>query len=171
MNEQDKNDINKNNSSSGSDVELDLCKKQAEEYLNNWKRERADFVNYKKDETKRMSEFIKFANEALVLDMIEVLDDLELAQGIGQSDRVKNSGLDQIIKKFEDLLKKYGVEKIDIEGETFDANLHEQVFADSGEPLPPGVSMAGNIQKVRNGYTMNGRVIRVARVRMLGSKQ
>ena len=41
------------------------CQKQAEEYLNNWKRERADFINYKKDEAKRLEEFVKFGNEGL----------------------------------------------------------------------------------------------------------
>ena len=146
-------------------VELNLCKKQAEEYLNNWKRERADFMNYKKDEAKRMSEFVKFANEPLILEIIESLDDLELAQ-----EDIKNDGLSGVIKKFKNVLKKYGVEEIEIEGKQFDPNLHEQVFADSGESLQQGAYSMGNMQKVRSGYTMNGRVMRVARVRMLGSK-
>src|SRR3989338_2467504 len=82
-------------------AELDTCKKLAEEYLNNWKRERADFVNYKKDEGKRMEEFVKFANESLILELLDNLDDLYLA-----AKQTKDTGLEQIIKKFEDLLKK-----------------------------------------------------------------
>src|SRR3989344_5608698 len=59
---------------------LTKCEQEKEEYLNNWKRERADFLNYKKDEIKRLEEFIKFANEAIVLEVIEILDDLEKAE-------------------------------------------------------------------------------------------
>src|SRR3989344_4576364 len=84
---------------------------KAEEYLNNWKRERADFLNYKKDEVKRLEEFVKFANEAIVLEVIEILDDLEKA-----ATEIKNEGLDQVSKKFQELLKKYGVERIKTKG-------------------------------------------------------
>ena len=60
--------------------ELEESKKQAEEYLNNWKRERADFVNYKKDETKRVEEFLKFSTEGIILDLIDVIDAIEVAR-------------------------------------------------------------------------------------------
>ena len=162
-------------------TESDACKKQAEEYLNNWKRERADFVNYKKDEGKRMEEFVKFANESLILELLDVVDDLYLAAKqvnpvksgetgtAGQLfDGVKNTGLEQVIKKFEDLLKKYGVEKIKVgdpvkspDGDNgarkFDPMLHEIVEGTEGE----------KIEEVRGGYTMHGRVIRPTRVKII----
>lgn len=140
-------------------IELNVCKKQAEEYLNNWKRERADFVNYKKDEGKRMEEFVKFANESLILELLDTLDDLYLA-----AEDLKNTGLDQVIKKFVDLLKKYGVEKIKIgdpsmsSGQVrFDPMYQEIVEGTEGD----------KIEEVRAGYTMYGRVIRPARVRVI----
>src|SRR3989344_2582569 len=132
-------------------TESDACKKQAEEYLNNWKRERADFVNYKKDEGKRMEEFVKFANESLILELLDNLDDLYLA-----AKQTKDTGLEQIIKKFEDLLKKYGVEKIKIE-EKFDPMTQEVVEGTEGD----------RIEEVRAGYIMHGRVIRPVRVRII----
>src|SRR3990167_9193126 len=70
----------------------------AEEYLNNWKRERADFLNYKKDEARRIEEFAKFANEAVILEVLEIVDDLEIA-----AREVQNIGLESIIKKFHGL--------------------------------------------------------------------
>ena len=129
----------------------DQNQKQAEEYLNNWKRERADFVNYKKDEGKRMAEFVKFANEGLILELLDTMDDLYLA-----AKQAKNTGLEQIIKKFEDLLKKYGVEKIKV-GEKFDPMTQEIIEGTEGD----------NIEEIRTGYTMHGRVIRPARVRII----
>mgnify|MGYP001564335499 CR=1 FL=1 len=145
------NNTNQANMESDSNAELDICKKQAEEYLNNWKRERADFVNYKKDEAKRMEEFIKFANEGLILELLDTVDDLYLA-----ANQIKDSGLGQVVKKFEDLLKKYGVEKIAV-GDKFDPVLYEVVEGTGG----------GKIEEVRAGYTMHGRVIRPTRVRLI----
>ena len=121
------------------------------EYLNNWKRERADFLNYKKEEAKRLEEFVKFANEAVILEVIEVIDDLERA-----AKEVKNEGLDQVLKKFQELLKKYGVERIKVEN-AFDPLLHEAVEGAEGDKL----------EEVRAGYTMHGQVIRPARVKIV----
>ena len=131
--------------------ELEKCQKQGQEYLDNWKRERADFINYKKDEAKRVEEFVKFANEDLVLETIEILDDLELAVK-----ELKNMGLEQIIQKFNELFKKYGVEKIKVEGEKFDPLLYEAVEMKDNN--------GDRIEEVRSGYMMHGKVIRPARV-------
>lgn len=131
--------------------ELEKCKNQAEEYLNNWKRERADLINYKKDETKRMEEFLKFSNEGFVLEILDVLDNLEMA-----SRDINNSGLDQVLNKFHGLLKRYDVEKIKAEGD-FDPLLHEAVEGTEGN----------NIQEIWAGYTMHGKVIRPTRVKIV----
>src|SRR3989338_6406441 len=132
--------------------ELDESKKRADEYLNGWKRAQADFVNYKKDETKRLVEFLKFGNERLILEIIEVLDDLDNA-----AKEIKNPGLDQVIKKFQELLKKYSVERIGVAGKKFDPLVHEAVSTE-----PDGAKM----EEVRAGYMMQDKVIRPARVRI-----
>lgn len=141
---------NNNQKTTNQNTELDNCKKQAEEYLNNLKHERADFINYKKDEAKRMEEFVKFANKSLILELLDITDDLLLA-----SKQIRESGLEQIIKKIDDLLKKYGVEKI-VMGDKFDPILHEVVEGAEGD----------KIEEIRAGYTMRGRVIRPARVKI-----
>ena len=124
-----------------------------EEYLNNWKRERADFLNYKKEEAKRIEEFARFANEDLILETMEILDDLELATA-----ELKNVGLEQIIKKFKELFKKYGVEEIAVKGEKFNPEQHEVV-----EMEKEGEKML----QVRAGYLMHGKVVRPARVKII----
>lgn len=124
---------------------------KSEEYLNNWKKERADFINYKKGEAKRIEEFVKFANEDLILETVEVLDDLELAVK-----ELPNVGLEQIIKKFNELFKKYGIERISV-SDKFDPNLHEAIEIEQG---------GGKMVEVRAGYTMHGKVIRPARVKL-----
>ncbi len=138
--------------------ELEVCQKQAEEYLNNWKQERADFINYKKDEAKRLEEFVKFANEGLILEVIEILDDLEIALKHGNGD---SNGLRQIMKKFTDWLKKYGVETIKVTGEKFNPLLHEAIETEKE---------GDSIEEIRAGYTMHGKVIRPARVKLINKQ-
>lgn len=161
-------DKKNNNPPVGEEPELEKAKRQAQEYLDNWKRERADFLNYKKDEARRIEEFIKFANESVVLEVIELLDDLEAA-----ARGISDQGLDQIVKKFRDFLKKHGVEKIDTEG-AFDPLLHEAVstteFLDplkQGQETTPREEGGDKIEEVRAGYTMHGKVIRPARVKII----
>lgn len=134
----------------------------AEEYLNNWKRERADFQNYKKDEARRLEEFVKFANEDLLLEMMELVDDLEIA-----AKEVPGVGLEHVVKKFSELFKKYGVERIKTEGESFNPELHEAVAVPS-EALGEGrEALEGSkLEEVRPGYIMHGKVIRPARIKL-----
>ena len=124
---------------------------KAEEYLNNWKRERADFLNYKKDESRRVEEFVKYANEDLVLEMMELVDDLEIV-----TKEVPGVGLEHVVKKFSELFKKYGVERIKVDGQ-FNPALHEAVETEQG-----GEKMV----EVRAGYMMRGKVVRPARVKL-----
>jgi molecular chaperone GrpE len=126
---------------------------KSEEYLNNWKRERADFLNYKKEESKRIEQFARFAHEDVILEVIEIVDDLELAV-----QEYKDMGLEQIIKKFKDLFRKYGVEEIVVDSKKFDPALQEAVETEAG---------GEKIVQVRAGYTMNDKVIRPARVKII----
>jgi molecular chaperone GrpE len=126
---------------------------KAEEYLNNWKRERADFLNYKKDEAKRVEEFVKYANEDIILEVMELIDDIEIA-----AREVPGIGLEHVLKKFSDLFKKYNVERIDVEGKKFDPELHEAVEIEKeGERL----------KEIRAGYKMRDKVVRPARVKIV----
>ena len=126
---------------------------KTEEYLNNWKRERADFLNYKKDEARRIEEFARFANEDVILEVMEIVDDLELA-----AKELKDVGLEPIIKKFKELFKKYRIEEIAVDGQKFSPEFHEAV-----ETEAEGDKML----QVRAGYTMHGKVIRPARVKII----
>ena len=132
--------------------ELEVCQNQAEEYLNNWKRERADFINYKKDENKRMQEFMSFCNEALVVDILGILDDLYSANANSE-----DSSIAIIIRNFEQILINYGVEKIKVNGEAFNPLYHEAVKTEEG---------GENMSELRAGWIMNGKVIRPARVKI-----
>ncbi|MDO8466636.1 MAG: nucleotide exchange factor GrpE [bacterium] len=138
--------------------ELEKLIKEKEEYLNGWKRAKADLINYQKDESVRAQEFMKIANTAILLDLIPILDSFDLAMAASQSD--KSAAV--IKSQFEEVLKRYGVEKISIElGKPLDTKSQESV-GEMESSHPPG-SVAEEVSK---GYVMNGRVIRPAKVKV-----
>ena len=145
--------------------EIEKYKKLKEEYLANWQRERADFLNYKKEELLRMGEIVSYASTDLILKIIPILDNFELAEK-NISSEVKNNeeikGLLQIKNQLEDFLKKQGVEEIESVGKKFDINLHEAVEELEVNGKEPGVVL----EEVKKGYTMQGRVIRIAKVKV-----
>ena len=139
--------------------ELETCIKEKNEYLNSWKRERADFVNYKKDEAKRIEEFARFANEDLILELTEVIDDLIIARNNSPPDNDKwMKGFDSTLSKMDKLLEKYGVKRIEVKDSKFDPQLHEAIEMEEGGKI---------MQEVKPGYTMHGKVIRPARVKIV----
>ena len=143
---------------------LKKCEVEKDEYLNGWKRAKADFINYQKDEAKRFEEAIKFANWDLVRDLITVLDSFDLA--IVVLGKEVEKGIYLIRNQLEDVLRKRGLEKIMIPvGQKFDPTLHEAISeVESDQP-------AGTIvEEVERGYSLNGRVIRPARVKITKSK-
>src|SRR3990167_10679130 len=102
MNKKNKNNktdanqqIDANTTKGQAQNELETCKKLSIEYLNNWKKERADFINYKKDEAKRMETFVGFANEGLILEFLDIIDNLDLAA----KHEASAESIKQIIKK------------------------------------------------------------------------
>ena len=145
--------------------EIEKYKKLKEEYLANWQRERADFLNYKKEELLRMGEIVSYASTDLILKIIPILDNFELAEK-NISSEVKNNeeikGLLQIKNQLDDFLKKQGVEEIESVGKKFDINLHEAVEELEVNGKEPGVVL----EEVKKGYTMQGRVIRIAKVKV-----
>lgn len=151
-----------NNNPNIIDSELETIKKQAEEYLNNWKRERADFINYKKGEAKRVEEMVKFANESVIMELIEVLDEVEIIRKNfpdGDVGKISDwlSELDKAVNKFQEFLNKYGIERIKVR-DKFDPALCEAVeVQDDGE----------KIEEIRAGYMMHDKVIRPTRVKII----
>src|SRR3989344_1272927 len=113
------------------------CEKKAAEYLAGWQRERADFLNYKKDEIERIGELLKYAGEGIISKILPILDNFEIAErNLSDKDDKNAKGFLQIKAQFRDFLKGYGVEEIKSMGEKFDPNFHEVVeeVADNGSP-------------------------------------
>jgi molecular chaperone GrpE len=72
--------------------ELEKIIKEKDEYFSGWQREKADFLNYKKQEFERLKETLNIAKESLFKELIPVLDNFNLAQkAIPEEEKEKNS--------------------------------------------------------------------------------
>ncbi len=141
---------------------LKECQKQRDEYLAGWQRSRADFLNYKKEEAKRVTEILKYATEDLLLKVLPILDNFEKAEKeIKEHEKTEYlEGLLQIKSQLKDFLKNQGIEEIKTVGEKLDPNFHE--VAESVEGKESGII----IEEVQKGYKLNGKVVRPAKVKV-----
>lgn len=142
-----------------SEVEI-----KAEEYLNGWKRAQADLINFKKDEAKRIEEVLKFGSERILLEMIDIYDGLETAlqHAPPGTDAGWLKGMRQAIDRLKSTLEKHDVKRIHAVGKPFDPLHHEAVQV--GEPSEDGTQHV--VEEFRSGYTLHGKVIRPARVKI-----
>lgn len=133
---------------------------KAAEYLAGWQRAKADFVNYKKDETQRFEEVARYASEEILKDFILVLDSFDLAVAALEKNGPVEKGVYMIRAQIEDILKKRGLQKIEIKpGEPFDPAVSEAI-TETESDHPEG----SIVDEVETGYKLYGKVLRPARV-------
>lgn len=152
-------------------AQIDKLEKERDDYLKGWQQERADALNYKQKENERIGGAIKFANQSLLKDLISVLDDfnftvsnLEALQDADE-ERSKNwevmlKGIYLIRNNLEHTLAEYGLVKIDSLGKIFNPAIHEAINYISDPSKPADIIT----EELQNGYSLEGRTIRPAKV-------
>ena len=146
--------------------QLEEAQKKAQENLESWQRERADFSNYKK-RIERDQEISKNKYKSDVLEkFIPVLDDLELAYAHRPEDgeaAAWSEGIELIIRKFNSLLENDGLTKIDVKpGDKLDPNIHMAVSSEDSDEF----GSEEIIEVLQNGYRMGEQIVRPAMVRV-----
>ncbi len=140
--------------------ELKESKKIIQDYLAGWKRERADFLNFKKAESERIEKYINITKTELISDLLPILDNIYLAEKELPKEDNWVRGFLGIKAQIEDFLKKQGVEEIICLKKRFDPHFHEAVEQAKGEK--PGIV----VEVIQKGYILNNKVIRPARVKV-----
>lgn len=139
---------------------------KASEYWDRLLRLQADFDNTRKRLDKEKQDFVKFANEELILELLNVLDDLERTVGLAQTQHQDLSaflkGVEMILAHLYEMLKEYGVRPIEAEGKIFDPHLHEALMQIEDKNLPEHTI----VEELQKGYTLNDRVIRTTKVKV-----
>ena len=141
-------------------LKIENLTKERDEYLNGWKRAKADLMNFQKDEEKRITDLIKWGLKDIVQEMIPILDNFELAVSNLEKEGKAEKGIYMIKLQMEDTLKRKGLEKISVEkGKPFDPNFQEAVGEIDSEFEEGCIA-----KEIEKGYILNGKVLRPARV-------
>ncbi|MFH1412656.1 MAG: nucleotide exchange factor GrpE [bacterium] len=130
------------------------------ELENKYKRALADYQNLIKQNDKEKEEFAKYANQALIHDIIPVYDHLKMS--LAHSDN--NSwvqGVKHVLKQFKQVLASNNVKEVQTVEEHFDPNTMEAV-----EKIATNEKNKDNIvaKELKSGYTMHERTIIPAQV-------
>ena len=122
----------------------------------------AEFQNYKKRVAKEKTDIHSYANEKIVSELLEVLDNFERALASETSVEAEGyaQGMKLIFDQLLEVLTKSGLEEVKALGEDFDPNMHNAVMTADSEEYDSN-KVCSVLQK---GYTLNGKVIRPSMV-------
>jgi molecular chaperone GrpE len=137
----------------------------SKEYLGRLERLQADFENYKKRQEKKQKEFIEFANEGLINNLLSVVDNLERA--LDSTENEKNAkaikeGIKNTLKEFYNILKKEGVMPMKSVGHRFDPYRHEAVMKTETDKHSEDIVT----EEFQKGYYIKSKVLRPAIVKV-----
>lgn len=134
-----------------------------EEALNvKYMRLMADFQNFKRRTEKEKSDIYAFANEKIVSELLNVIDNFERALLHGAAGDSFAEGMNMIFKQLQGVLEKAGVKEIEALGLDFDPNFHNAVMTEDSTEYESG-KVTEVLQK---GYTLNSKVIRPSMVKV-----
>ena len=146
--------------------ELERLKQEAQQAKEQYLRTLADFENTKKRLHREKEEFVRYASETVVRELLPIMDSLD--QALVAVDKQADpqaviKGVHLIYRQLLGLLDREGVKRIPTVGEPFDPHKHEAVAqADATD----GASENTIVEEVQVGYTMHGKVIRPAMVKV-----
>ncbi len=122
----------------------------------------ADFQNFKRRTEKEKSDIYAFANEKIVKELLDVIDNFERALAAGNDGDKFLEGMEMILKQLQAVLERAGVTEIKCLGEDFDPNFHNAVMTEDSAEYESG-KVTAVLQK---GYILNGRVVRASMVKV-----
>ncbi len=145
--------------------ELEETKKKAQEYLDGWKRAKADYINLERRAEEEKKEIINFANTVLILKILPVLDSFDQAfRHLKKKEKNDKwiEGIKQIKNQLEEILKSEGVEKIETIGCKFDPQLHEAMACEKNNKFKEDEIT----EEIKAGYKLRDKVICPAKVKV-----
>jgi molecular chaperone GrpE len=132
----------------------------------------AEMDNYKKRVERERENLVKFGNERVLSDLLQVVDNFERTIDMLKHDedpKIKNIvvGMDMVTKQFIDTLAKHGLTPVAAIGKEFDPHLHEAMAQEYVEGAKPNHV----VKEFQKGYSLNGRLLRAAKVVVASDKQ
>jgi molecular chaperone GrpE len=127
----------------------------------------AEFDNYRKRTERERRDHSEYVAADVVRELLPILDDLERALSVpvdGAPGPITSyrSGIELIHRQFLEVLKRRGVEPLDVVGQKFDPEWHEAI----GHETMPGFTEGHITSEVRRGYRLGTRLLRPAMVKV-----
>lgn len=156
----------KNKKENKKDKKIEELQKEINELKDKNIRVTADMVNTIRRKDEESQRMMKYANEALILELLSVLDNFERALTInGEISKELSSyqeGINMIYSSLKTILDKYEVKEIDALGKEFDPSLHQAVMQVEDKEKASNIV----IEVMQKGYTYKDKVIRPAMVKV-----
>ena len=146
---------------------LKIAEAERAEYLAGWQRAKADLINARKRDEEDKKDFIKYANEDLIGEMLPVLDSFGMAfankEAWEKVDKNWRAGVEYIYSQLISTLERFGVKLIDPKGQKFDPNY--QISIES-VPVTDKAQDGMIVEVVQKGYELNSKAIRAPKVKV-----
>ena len=151
-----------------AEPDIEELKRQLEDRQDRLMRALAETDNVRRRAQRDREDYVKYATEALLRDIIPVIDNLDralnAARAAGESGTVV-SGVELIQRELLRVLEKAGLSRYSAVGERFDPTRHEAIARVVSTDRPPDTV----VQETAAGYLLNGRVLRPAMVAVAGA--
>jgi len=125
----------------------------------------AEFENYKKRVQKERQDWIKYAGETFILELLSIVDNFERAFQAADKTQdfgVLHKGVEMILIEIERFLKEKGVKKIEAVDKQFDPHRHEAIEHIECQEREENTI----VEELQSGYELNGKVVRPAKVKV-----
>ena len=138
------------------------CETEIRDLTNTLQRLQAEFENYKKRSEKDIAEYRKYANEGLIIKLIDTYEDLERALKSSEEGENLKEGVELIYKNLKNVLEKEGLAEIPTAGEKFDPFKHEALMTEKHDEYESGIVT----EELAKGYTLKEKVIKCSMVKV-----
>ncbi len=146
----------------GVTAERDQLAKERADLYDQLLRRTAEFDNFRRRSQRERGEFTEYASMEAVRQMLPVLDDFERALRTETSDREYAKGMELIYNRLFEILKRLGLEPMEVEGQQFDPHVHHAVEMITTEEAPDQTI----VEELQRGYNFKGRLLRPAMVKV-----
>ena len=145
------------------EAQLEAKIREAKENYDRFLRISADFDNFKKRSARELEDFRKYANEAILRELLPVVDNLERALDVpveGDTDGALREGIELTLKEVLKVLERFAVRPIEASGKPFNPAFHEAMMQEETDLFPDNTVL----REFQKGYTIHDRLLRPAMV-------
>ena len=163
-------DANDASQTPSPEAEIAALREEVAQTKDQMLRRAAEFENYRRRLERERADWLMFANEKVLLEMLPVVDDLERSLAAARATQQEDpmyAGIEMIKQKLMKTLESFGVKPFESTGQPFNVDLHEALMQVQRDDVAPHTV----VEEIQRGYYLNDKVLRHAKVVVSGEKQ